>query len=287
MSVTVTDDEIEQFRNKGYLVIEDAFDEDEVAKMRAAADQVLELMVNSSLANERTSGRLALVEHEDGSQMIKKIQPVNDLSLVFSEIALDDRLTERISEFMDDQPRLMEEKLNYKQPLPEPIEGLDTNRPSEAWPIHSDWAYFRAQDYPKSVVSSAIALDDLTAKNGTMRFWPGTNDEFIEHERTDNGLEVPPEHVDDDAAELLEAPAGSLILFNSVVWHDSSPNETDDPRRLLIYSHYPASAGQERGIVEDERNAPTRRRESPYEWRYQELKDDGEFEDRFQAPDTA
>lgn len=287
MSVTVTDDEIEQFRNKGYLVIEDAFDEDEVAKMRAAADQVLELMVNSSLANERTSGRLALVEHEDGSQMIKKIQPVNDLSLVFSEIALDDRLTERISEFMDDQPRLMEEKLNYKQPLPEPIEGLDTNRPSEAWPIHSDWAYFRAQDYPKSVVSSAIALDDLTAKNGTMRFWPGTNDEFIEHERTDNGLEVPPEHVDGDAAELLEAPAGSLILFNSVVWHDSSPNETDDPRRLLIYSHYPASAGQERGIVEDERNAPARRREGPYEWRYQELKDDGEFEDRFQAPDTA
>jgi ectoine hydroxylase-related dioxygenase (phytanoyl-CoA dioxygenase family) len=275
-----------EMERNGYVVVEEAFDESELERMRRAADRILELVVNSSLANDRTSGRLALVEDDAGGQLVKKIQPVNDLSLVFSEVARDDRLVEPMRAFMDDDPRLMEEKLNYKQPLPEPVEGLDTNRPSEAWPVHSDWAYFRAQDYPQTVVSSAVALDDLTAENGTMRFWPGTSDEFVEHERTDNGLEVPPDHVDEADAELLEAPAGSLVLFDSVIWHDSSPNETDRPRRLLIYSHYPGSVGQERGIVEDERNAPTRRRESPYEWHYQELKDSGEFEDRFAAPDA-
>ncbi|MEF8851084.1 MAG: phytanoyl-CoA dioxygenase family protein [Haloarculaceae archaeon] len=285
MAQDIATDRAAEIERKGCVVIENAFDETEVERMRAAADRILELMVNSSLANDRTSGRLALVEDEFGDQTVKKVQPVNDLSLVFTEIARDERLMEPVREFMDDDPRLMEEKLNYKQPLGEAIEGLDTNRPSEAWPVHSDWAYFRAQDYPQDVVSSAVALDDLTAENGTMRFWPGTNDEFVEHERTDNGLEVPPEHVDESDAELLAAPAGSLVLFDSVVWHDSSPNVTGDPRRLMIYSHYPASAGQEHGIVEDERNAPTRRRESPYEWRYQELKDEGEFEDRFEAPD--
>jgi len=252
--------------------------------MRTAADRVLELIINSSLANDRTSGRLALVEGEDGSQMVKKIQPINDLSRTFTEIAQDERLLEPMRAYMDDEPRLMEEKLNYKQPLPKRVEGLDTNRPSEAWPVHSDWAYFRAQDYPQEVVSSAVALDDLTAENGTMRLWPGTNDEFVEHERTDNGLEVPPHIVEGEDAVTIEAPAGSLLLFDSVVWHDSSPNLTDGPRRLMIYSHYPGSIGEDRGIVEDERNAPTRRRESPYEWRYQERKDQGEFEDRFEAP---
>lgn len=274
--------EIEQ---KGYVIIEDVFDSEEIEQMRKAADRILELIVNSSLANERTSGRLALVEDESGSQLVKKIQPINDLSLTFTEIARDERLIEPMREFMDDDPRLLEEKLNYKQPLPEPVEQLDTNRPSEAWPVHSDWAYFRAQDYPQDVVSSAIALDDLTEENGTMRLWPNTNDEFVEHKRTDNGLEVPPEHVDEDNAELLEIPAGSLVLFDSIVWHDSSPNMTDNPRRLMIYSHYPASAGQEHNITEDERNAPARRRESPYEWRYQELNDRGEFKDQFEAPD--
>jgi ectoine hydroxylase-related dioxygenase (phytanoyl-CoA dioxygenase family) len=286
MARDIATDRAAEIDRKGYVVIENAFDDAELERMRTAADRVLELLINSSLANDRTSGRLALVEDEAGAQMVKKVQPVNDLSLVFTEIARDERLMDPIREFMDDDPRLMEEKLNYKQPLGEAIGGLDTNRPSEAWPVHSDWAYFRAQDYPQEVVSSAVALDDLTAENGTMRLWPGTNDEFVEHEATDNGLEVPPEQVDESDARLLEVPAGSLVLFDSVVWHDSSPNVTDDPRRLLIYSHYPASAGQEHGITEDERNAPTRRRESPYEWRYQELKDDDEFEDRFEAPEV-
>jgi len=286
MSSPRATDRAAEIERKGYTVVENAFDETEFAEMRAAADRVLELILNSSLANDRTSGRLALVENESGGQTVKKVQPVNDLSLTLTEVGRDERLTEPVREFMHDEPRLMEEKLNYKQPLPEPIAGLDTNRPTEAWPPHSDWAYFRAQGYPRDVVSSAVALDDLTAANGTMRFWPGTNDEYVEHNRFDNGLGVPDDRVDRDDSELVEAPAGSLILFDSLVWHESSENTTDSPRRLMIYSHFPASAAREEGIAEDERNAPTRRNESPYEWRYQDLKDRGEFEDRFEAPEV-
>jgi len=282
MATTVTDDHVDELRERGYTVVEGAF-EDDLGALRQAADDILELVVNSSLANDRTSGRLALVEDEDG-QMVKKVQPVADLSRTVSGIGTDERLLEPMRQFMSEEPRLMEEKLNYKQPLPERIEGLETNRPSEAWPVHADWAYFRAQDYPQDVVSSAVVLDDLTAANGTMRLWPGTNDGFVEHERTDNGLEVPPERVAEEEADLLEAPAGSLVLFDSLVWHDSSPNDTDEPRRLLIYSHYPGETGAERGITEDERNGPTRRRESPYEWEYVRMRERGEFEDRFEAP---
>jgi hypothetical protein len=50
----------------------------------------------------------------------------------------------------------------------------------------------------------------------------------------------------------------------------------------MIYSHYPAGDGE--GLITDERNGPTRLRESPYEWEYQRRKEAGEFEDRFEAP---
>jgi ectoine hydroxylase-related dioxygenase (phytanoyl-CoA dioxygenase family) len=273
----------EAVRTKGYAVVEDAFDSDEIARMQADADRILELIVNSSIANERSSGRLDLVD--DGErQMVRKIQPIDDLSLAFTELSRDERLTEPMRAVMDDEPRLMEEKLNYKQPLPDRIPALEGQRPTTSFPVHSDWAYYRNQDYPRTTTSAAIAIDDLSAENGTIRFWPGTNDEFVEHERTDNGLEVPPDRVDESEADVIEADAGSLIVFDSMVWHDSSPNDTDEPRRLMIYSHYPAGAGQERGIVEDERNAPTRRNESPYEWEYQRQKDAGSFEDVFEAP---
>jgi ectoine hydroxylase-related dioxygenase (phytanoyl-CoA dioxygenase family) len=285
MTVQIDADTADRVRGQGYAVVEDAFDDEELERFRDEADRILELLINSSLAHGRTSGRLDVVADGDGNRSIRKVQPVNDLSLPFADLARDERIVDPIETILDDSARLMEEKLNYKQPLPDPVPELGTSRPSGSFPIHSDWAYYKEQDYPQATTSAAIALDDLTTANGTMRFWPGTNDDFIEHVPADaGGLEVPPERVDEDDAEVLEAPAGSLLLFDSVVWHDSSPNETDRPRRLMIYSYYPAGVGSERGIVEDERNAPTRRRESPYEWEYQRRKDAGEFEDRFSAP---
>lgn len=283
MATTISKERIDRFRDRGYLVLENAFSEAEVDRLQSEADRILEVIINSSLANDRSSGRLILAEHPDGKQSVRKVQPVGDLSLPIAKIATDERLIEPMAAYMDDEPRLMEEKLNYKQPLPNRVEGIDTSRPSDSWPVHSDWAYFKTQNYPKDIVSSAVAIDDLTEANGTLRLWPGS--EYVEHETTEDGLkEVPQAALDDAESELIEAPAGSVILFNSTVWHGSSANTTDRPRRLLIFSHYPGEAGDELGIKEDERNAPARLRESPYEWEYQRLKDAGEFTDQFEAP---
>ena len=51
-------DQTAAFGRDGYLVLPGVFDADEVAAMRADADFILELIVNSSLANERQSRRL-------------------------------------------------------------------------------------------------------------------------------------------------------------------------------------------------------------------------------------
>ena len=46
-------DQTDAFDRDGYLVLPGVFDAHEVAAMRADADFILELIVNSSLANER------------------------------------------------------------------------------------------------------------------------------------------------------------------------------------------------------------------------------------------
>jgi ectoine hydroxylase-related dioxygenase (phytanoyl-CoA dioxygenase family) len=276
----VTEEQLEQFREDGYLIIEDAFDPEEVSRMREEADHILELIVNSSLANDRKSGRLDLVEEESGEQQVRKVQPVNDLSLFLSEISEDDRLLDPMRAIMDDEPVLMEEKLNYKQPLPSPIQELDPDRATSGFPVHNDWAYYKDNDYPRGILSSGIALDECTPDNGAMKVWPGSHTDHIEHRAGENGYEVPPEDVDEDAAVEVLAPAGAVMFFHSLLVHSSTPNETNDPRRLMIYSHYPEAA--EMGF--DTRNGPARLRESPYEWEYQRMKDRGAFEDHFEAP---
>lgn len=233
--VSVTDEQVDRFREQGYLVMEAVFDADEIARMREEANHVLELVVNSSLANERKSGRLDLVESDTGAQQVRKIQPVNDLSLYLSTVSEDDRITGPLRRIMGDEPVLMEEKLNYKQPLPDPVPDLEGDRPSSSFPVHNDWAFFREQGYPQSILTTGLAIDDLTVANGTMQVWPGTHEEHVDHEWDETGgWVVPADEYDEADAEVMTVPAGSIMVFHSLLWHSSSPNETDAPRRLQI-----------------------------------------------------
>ena len=82
------------------------------------------------------------------------------------------------------------------------------------------------------------------------------------------------------AASTCSPPAGSVLLFSVLIVHNSKPNVSGRPRRLMIYSHFPKAAK----IGFDVRNGPRRLVESAYEWEYQRKKDCGEYQDGFLAP---
>jgi ectoine hydroxylase-related dioxygenase (phytanoyl-CoA dioxygenase family) len=276
---TNQDSWIQYFQEHGYVAMERVFSDDEVQRMRKEADDILELILNSSNSLERQSGRLDLVRNEAGF-LVRKIQPINDLSLYLSQISADSRLLDPMRTLMNEEPILMEEKLNYKQPLPGLSFGFETKpRGTDRFPVHNDWAYYRAQNYPQGIISSAITLDDCPAESGPIRIWPGTHKSHLEHESVDIGLQVQPGLVDFDGGEDLLLPAGSVAFFSSLLVHNSRPNISGKPRRMMIYSHYPASAKM--GV--DVRNGPTRLREAPYEWEYTRMKLRGEENDVFRA----
>ncbi len=276
---TNQDSWIQYFQEHGYVAMESVFSDDEVQRMRKEADDILELILNSSNSLERQSGRLDLVRNEAGF-LVRKIQPINDLSLYLSQISADSRLLDPMRALMNEEPILMEEKLNYKQPLPGLSFGFETKpRGTDRFPVHNDWAYYRAQNYPQGIISSAITLDDCPAESGPIHIWPGTHKSHLEHESVDIGLQVQPGLVDFEGGEDLLLPAGSVAFFSSLLVHNSRPNISGKPRRMMIYSHYPASAKM--GV--DVRNGPTRLREAPYEWEYTRMKLRGEENDVFRA----
>lgn len=270
-----------QFAEQGYLVLPEAFTAAEVERMRGEADRILELVINSSLALGRTSGRLDLAQDEAGRQMVRKIQPINDLSLYLSQVAADERLIGPMRQLMGDEPVLMEEKLNYKEPLPEPLAGLQPGRAATHFPVHSDWAYYKSQNYPQSIISSAVAMDDSTPESGPLRVWPGSHAAHLEHERLpDRDLQVRADLIDLQGGEDVLAPAGSVMLFHVLLVHSSRSNRSGRPRRLMIYSHFPQAAG----IGFDARNGRQRFTESPFEWEYAARLLRGEAAAPFHAP---
>ena len=119
--------------------------------------------------------------------------------------------------------------------------GFDiSRRRSDGWGMHSDWAYYKAQDYPQTIISSAICLDDCTAENGPLHIWPGTHKEHLPHQQSEHGgLIVEPGSIDSAGGIDLIVPAGTVLLFSSLLIHNSRPNTSGNPRRLMIYSHSP------------------------------------------------
>jgi len=90
--------------------------------------------------------------------------------------------------------------------------------------LHRDMPY--AENTPLSV-NCVWMLDDFTEDNGATRVVPGS------HRRAEG-----PERDRDYADEVLAVhPAGSVLMFNTAVWHGGGPNRTDRIRRAF-HVHY-------------------------------------------------
>jgi ectoine hydroxylase-related dioxygenase (phytanoyl-CoA dioxygenase family) len=75
--------------------------------------------------------------------------------------------------------------------------------------------------------NAAWCVDDFTADNGATCFVPGSH-----------RLHRPPGPDEVVEAVPMEAPAGSLVVFESRLWHRTGFNRTEDRRRAGIFGWY-------------------------------------------------
>ncbi|MFT4734733.1 MAG: ectoine hydroxylase-related dioxygenase (phytanoyl-CoA dioxygenase family) [Algoriphagus sp.] len=97
--------------------------------------------------------------------------------------------------------------------------------------LHVDWGNTVVnEDY--KVCNTIWLLDEFTTVNGATRIVPGTHKlKSLPQNILDNPLNDHPEQV------LITAPAGSVFIFNSHVWHGGTTNFTNKNRRS-IHSYF-------------------------------------------------
>lgn len=246
--------QVAEFEKRGYITLPAAFNRDELDILRSEAERILHLVIGSSVVTGEWNARMDLTER-DGRIEFRKLQPVNDLSDPIRRASEDERLVGPLRQLMGAEPVLMEEKLNYKQSLecPELLEKFHPRSGDDRFPLHHDWGYYRANGYPREIISSAICIDECTPDNGPIRVIAGSHlHEYPLKEvsaSSGNGEVVDAGFTEADRVDIA-APAGSIFLFHSMLLHDSKPNLTGRPRRIMIYSHYPATYC----FLEDARN---------------------------------
>jgi ectoine hydroxylase len=122
---------------------------------------------------------------------------------------------------------------------------LNLKRPREGseFPWHQDYPYWyvRTPEHAHEIATIILFLDDATAENGALRVLPGSHHagpaprDPVEP----TGFLADPNRIDIRCEILIEAPAGSILLFPSLLLHRSTPNRSDRQRRAILLSYQP------------------------------------------------
>jgi ectoine hydroxylase-related dioxygenase (phytanoyl-CoA dioxygenase family) len=200
---TLSQAEKDQLEAHGYLPLPDLIPAETLDRLRWRTDELIALEgaeAGKEVHQEAGATRLSDLVNKD---------PVFDLCFTHP------RVLAAISHVLKGD--LCLSSLNYRAALPGAgLQGL-----------HQDWSGPTVPgDY--WVCNSIWLLDDFTERNGATRLVPGSQ----RSGKTPNDAMADPSAPHPDEV-ILTAPAGTVVIFNSHIWHGGTLNRTDRPRRGL------------------------------------------------------
>jgi ectoine hydroxylase-related dioxygenase (phytanoyl-CoA dioxygenase family) len=214
-SLMLSKSDIEFLDTYGYLNLGQLLT---VEKVRQVNDRIYELMDREG---ENAGAELAeskYIRHpkEEGADRLADLVNKGE---VFDVFYMHDLVLAGIEAVLGKDYKLS--SLNYR--AAKPNNGLQK--------LHVDWKNTVA-DGAYQVCNSIWLLDDFTAENGSTRIVPKSHKlKSLPDEVMADPLEKHPDEI------RIIAPAGSVFIFNSHVWHGGTTNQTDKVRRS-IHSYF-------------------------------------------------
>jgi phytanoyl-CoA hydroxylase len=219
-------EQVESYREKGYLRIPGIFDAGKVEELRSDLDRLLQDWATTSIG---WTGPWRQVYMSPDVEQRSKLTHLHDLhfySAAWARAVANERLAGALSQLLESpNVELHHTTLHLKPP--------ETGMP---FPLHQDSPFYRHEG--AGYVDAIVHLDDTNDENGCLRFVPGSHlDGHMEHITEVDGQEVSP-HLPTDAwpldqTEPVEAKAGDVVAFSIYTVHGSRINSTDRWRRLV------------------------------------------------------
>lgn len=212
---TLTQQEKDYLEREGFLPLSGVLTQDQLGELRARVDELLQAEGDQAGMEFR---------QEPGAERLSNL--VNK-GAVFDICYTHPRVLAGISQVLEADFKLS--SLNYRAALP--------GQGHQA--LHTDWR----EPVPAGqfrVCNSIWLLDDFTPENGPTRVVPGS------HLRGT----LPKDEMQDPAAPhpdeiTLLGPAGTVVIFNSHLWHGGTLNRTAIRRRALHSYFCRRSEGQQ------------------------------------------
>jgi ectoine hydroxylase-related dioxygenase (phytanoyl-CoA dioxygenase family) len=228
MLATITDEHVRRYDDDGFFVLEGAVAGEALEMLRREADLAIAAEEERIRNNARDVEHLTHLGHR--YFVIQRSRTRLDLR-AFLWSAL---MTDVCARLVGPDAYLFTELFVCKRPGPETSFGWHQD--------HGYVDYFGFGDGPPNV-TVWTALDDMTEENGTLRVLPfsrGGTRVTAKHHRLAGDRDIVADF-GGGPGELLEMPAGSVVVMSGLLPHASGPNTTPGTRRahLTQYSKQP------------------------------------------------
>ena len=187
--------------SQGWAILPKAVPRDLLRLMRDDLDVALNVCRNIQAANGVTENTVGTVHH-----LVALIQCRSFLEFLEANPA-----HPYITSFFQNKPYILQSiGGNYNYPSVENYAGN----------VHRD---IRSYSFDPLMLNTLVALDDLTAENGATWLLSGSQ----------VAIGKPSDETFDGFATQITAPAGSIVLWDSRIWHRAGVNKTGKPRRII------------------------------------------------------
>ncbi len=228
---------IQQYKEKGFLVMDNVFTQSEIKSFKQEMERLKER------ADEMSNHNEMIIEPESGE--VRSIFKIHESSYIYNKLSQDNRLAGLAEFILNDQVYIHQSRLNYKPGF----------RGKEFY-WHSDFETWHVEDgMPRMrALSMSITLTDNNFYNGPLMLIPGSHNDFVvcsgktpknnfkESLRkqtygvpSDKNLE---KLVDQYGIFTATGKAGSVVIFDCNTMHGSNGNITPFPRSniFLVYN---------------------------------------------------
>ena len=229
--MNLSDQEISEFEDKGYLLFPSLLNDTEVSDLQKAVPEIL----------DRKGPEI--VREKDNASIARLAFGAHVYSEVFSRLVRSPKLLNPVQQLLKDEVYLHQSRLN-----PKPGFGG-----GGAWEWHQDyppWNLIDGMPEPKCVMAS-IFIDDCTPVTSPLLVVPnsqqhGLLDSKLHEDAKGRGYAL--HHIDssmleklsdENGIEALTGPAGSVAFVHCNVVHGSA-NNVSPWRRAIMYLNYNA-----------------------------------------------
>lgn len=220
----LTPEQLEQYHQQGYAVLEGFLSPEEVSHFRETAR---EDMRQATAAD----GMMQKGDKQGNKTLLKMWFHADDD--VYGLIARDARLVELARQILgDDDIYLYSHKMTMKEP-----------REGGAWEWHQDYGYwYDNKCLAPDMLSIWIALDPSVKANGCLQILPGSHKlGRLNHVRIEGQTQVDEEYIEAALKRFdlmyVEMQPGDAVVFDCNMLHRSDANTSDGPRWGYIASY--------------------------------------------------